>query len=248
MTSCRNTTSPCHSLTRTVALCRRGSLVASAVSSWKCVANSARQRLLLVQMLDRRPGDRQAVEGRGAAPDLVEDDQRAFAGLIEDRGGLHHLDHEGRASAGEIVGRADAREQAVDDADLGPLRRHEAAHLREHDDQRVLAQERRLARHVRAGEQPDSPRARILRRRKIAVVGDERIADRLLDHGVAGALDDEVERTVDLGAHIGCARPRASPAPLETSSTASASAAALIVGAGGDRRGRELARRSRARG
>jgi hypothetical protein len=32
----------------------------------------------LVQVLDRRPGDRQAVEGRGAAADLVEDDQRAL--------------------------------------------------------------------------------------------------------------------------------------------------------------------------
>ena len=30
-----------------------------------------------VQVLDRRPGNRQAVEGRGAAADLVEDDKRA---------------------------------------------------------------------------------------------------------------------------------------------------------------------------
>ena len=39
------------------------------------------------------------------------------------------------------------------------LRRHEAAHLRQHGDQRVLAQEGRFARHVRAGEQPDAARA-----------------------------------------------------------------------------------------
>ena len=39
--------------------------------------------------------------------------------LGEDRGGLDHLDHEGRAAAREIVRRADAAEQAVDDAELG---------------------------------------------------------------------------------------------------------------------------------
>ena len=33
----------------------------------------------LVQMLDRRPGDREPVEGGGAAADLVEDDERALA-------------------------------------------------------------------------------------------------------------------------------------------------------------------------
>ena len=183
--------------------------------------------VLFVQMLDRGPGNRKAVEGRRASPDFVENDQRAFAGLIENGGGFHHLDHEGRASAGEIVGGADAREQAIDNAELGAFRRHEAAHLGQNNDERVLAQERRLARHVRPGEQPDAPRACIRRRRKIAIVGDERIADRLFDHGMAAALDDEVERAVDVRANIG--RSTASVAsPLETSSTASASAAALI--------------------
>ena len=38
----------------------------------------------LVQMFDRRPGDGEPVEGRGAAADLVEDDQGAVARLIED--------------------------------------------------------------------------------------------------------------------------------------------------------------------
>ena len=40
--------------------------------------------IALVQMLDRRPGDGQSVEGGGAAADLVENDQRPHAGLIED--------------------------------------------------------------------------------------------------------------------------------------------------------------------
>ena len=76
--------------------------------------------ICFMQMLDRSPRDRQSVEGRGAAADFIENDQRTFAGLVEDDGGLHHLDHEGRTSAREIIGRADAREQPVDDADPGP--------------------------------------------------------------------------------------------------------------------------------
>ena len=96
--------------------------------------------VFLVQMLDRRPGDREPVEGRGAAADLVEDDERAGARLVEDRRGLDHLDHEGRAAAGKVVGGADAREQPVDDADMRRAGRHEGADLREHDDERVLAQ------------------------------------------------------------------------------------------------------------
>ena len=79
----------------------------------------------LVQVLDRRPGDRKPVEGRGAPPDLVEDDERTRAGLVQDRRGLDHLDHEGRAAAREVIGGADAREQPVDDADMGARRRDE---------------------------------------------------------------------------------------------------------------------------
>ena len=40
--------------------------------------------------------------------------------LVQDRRGLDHLDHEGGAAARQIVGGADAAEQAVDDADLRP--------------------------------------------------------------------------------------------------------------------------------
>src|SRR5262249_24856407 len=37
-----------------------------------------------VQMLDGGPSDGEAVEGRGAAADLIQNDERALAGLIED--------------------------------------------------------------------------------------------------------------------------------------------------------------------
>ena len=157
----------------------------------------------IVQELDRRPGDRQAVEGRGAAADLVEDDERALARLIEDGRRLHHLDHERRAPARQIVGGADAAEQAIDRADGRRARRHVGAHLRQHGDQRVLAQEGRLAGHVGARHQPDAALGRLVeagRRRDLgaaqhAIVLDEgagpRRFQRLLHHGMAPAADLE---------------------------------------------------------
>ena len=81
------------------------------------------------------------------------------------------------------------------------FRRHERAHLREDRDQRVLAQEGRLARHVGPGDQPDAAGLRVFRRRQIAIIGDERRAvarQRLLDHRMAAAFDDETMTVVDV--------------------------------------------------
>lgn len=160
----------------------------------------------LVQMLDRRPGDRQAVEGRGAAADLVEDHQRAVRRLIEDRRRLDHLDHEGRPPAGEIVRSADAREEPVDHADMRGGRGHEGSRLGHDRDQRVLAQEGRLAAHVGPGEEPDRAALLAVRRRKIAAVGDEGIGSLapqgLLHDGVASSVDREHSRAVDRRARI----------------------------------------------
>ncbi len=66
-----------------------------------------------VDVFDRRPGDGQAVIGRGAAAHFVQQDERARRRGVQNRGGLRHLDHEGRAPASKIVGRADASEDAV---------------------------------------------------------------------------------------------------------------------------------------
>ena len=71
------------------------------------------------EVLGDGPGEAQAVEGRGAAADLVEDDEAARRGGVQDVGGLLHLDHEGRLAARDVVGGADAREDAVDDRQLG---------------------------------------------------------------------------------------------------------------------------------
>ena len=104
------------------------------------------------QVLGHRPGDAQPVEGGGAAAHLVEHDQALRGGVVQDVRRLLHLDHEGRLPARDVVGRADAREDAVDQAELGLPGRHERAALRQQRQQRHLPQVGGLAAHVRAGE------------------------------------------------------------------------------------------------
>src|SRR5690606_38029764 len=132
---------------------------------------------------------------RGAAADFVENDEAALAGLSEDRRGLDHFDHEGRAAASEVVGRADAAEQAIDQADGGARGRDEAARLGEQHDQRVLAQESGLAAQVGSADEPQP-----IIGSEEAVVGDEAFAaagQRRFDYRMttgfdlqAGAFDD----------------------------------------------------------
>ena len=66
-----------------------------------------------LQVLDHGPGDGEAVEGGRAAADFVEQDQASRRGQIQDRGDLAHLHQECGAAARQIVGGADAREDAV---------------------------------------------------------------------------------------------------------------------------------------
>src|SRR5439155_5697051 len=72
---------------------------------------------LLVERLDDGPGDGEPVEGRGTPPDLVEEHEAPRRDVVEDRGGLDHLDQERALAAGEVVLGADAREDPVDHAD-----------------------------------------------------------------------------------------------------------------------------------
>ena len=98
--------------------------------------------------------------------------------VVEDVGRLGHLDHERALAAAQLVGRADAGEQAVDHADPRPLRRHEAADLGQHGDQGDLADVRALAGHVRPGDQQD----RAVRRRRGAVSLGTNVARRAGAH------------------------------------------------------------------
>ena len=91
-----------------------------------------------VQMLDRCPGNRQAIESGGSPADFIENDQRPVSGLVENCGRFDHLHHEGRSSAGQVVSSTDTGEQPVDDADMGACRRNETTHLCQHGNQGVL--------------------------------------------------------------------------------------------------------------
>ena len=84
LTRCRNTISSCHSLTSMVTLATRGE--ASGERRQLMVVRREQHARLrdVVQVLDGGPGDREAVEGCRAAPDLVEDDERALRRLVED--------------------------------------------------------------------------------------------------------------------------------------------------------------------
>ena len=147
----------------------------------------------VVEVLGDGPRDREAVVRARAAADLVEDDERAARRATEDVRRLLHLDHEGALAAREVVARADAREHAIDDADLRAARRHERADLREDHGERDLAHERRLAGHVRPGDDPE-PRAvggRVGRRVEHDVVRDEATRrGEPLDDRMARLLED----------------------------------------------------------
>src|SRR4051812_14976124 len=108
---------------------------------------------LVMHRLDDRPRDRKPIVSRGAASDLVEDDEASLGGLREDGRRLDHFYHESRAAAGKIVRGADAAEQAVDYTDGRFSRGDKAAGLREHGDERRLAKEGRLTPHVWTGDQ-----------------------------------------------------------------------------------------------
>ena len=107
--------------------------------------------------------------------------------------------------AGKIVSRADPRKQPVDNADPGAACRHITSDLGQERNQRILAQEGRFARHVRARDQPNLAGLLPGRGREIAIVGDKggSVAfQRLFDDRMPAALDGKVERGIDLGPDV----------------------------------------------
>ena len=97
--------------------------------------------------------------------------------------------------------------------------RHEAAHLRQDRDQRVLAQEGAFARHVGAGQQPQAARS-AARSQSLATKGAA-VRQCRLDHRMAPADDGEGRR---------CRRPSGGIAPV-TASSASAAATSSAASA-----------------
>ena len=100
----------------------------------------------LVQVLDAGPGDRQARRRwpcRGPISSRITSERGVAWFRIAAASTISTMKVE-RPRA-RVVGGADPAEQPVDRADHRARRRHEAADLRQHGDQRVLAQEGGLA-------------------------------------------------------------------------------------------------------
>ena len=104
-----------------------------------------------LDVFHRRPRQRQSVKGGGAAPHLIQQDERARSSGVENDRGLGHLHHKGGAAAGQIVAGPDAGEDAVHRAQARAARRHEATHLRHDHHQRRLPQISALAAHIGPG-------------------------------------------------------------------------------------------------
>src|SRR6266699_558066 len=91
--------------------------------------------------------------------------------------------------------RTDAGEDAIDQTHDRLLGGYEASALRQQHDDRGLAQERRLAGHVRASENDDL----LARRVELEVVGDEcAIGEMALHQRMPAALDGESQASVDV--------------------------------------------------
>src|SRR6266481_9367385 len=88
---------------------------------------------VLLEMFDYGPSDGEAVEGGGAAADLVEEDEACGRGVMEDGGDLAHFDEECGAATGEIIAGTDAREDAVGDGEFRTVSGDERAHLGHED-------------------------------------------------------------------------------------------------------------------
>ncbi len=141
--------------------------------------------VLLGKLARDRPRQREAVERRRPAADLVDQHQAVRRRAEQDRRRFGHLDHERRPSAGQVVGRADARVDRVERPDGRRARRHERAAVREQRDHRGLAHVRRLAAHVRARDDEQPPLGR-----QVEIVGDEGV-DLPLDDRMPPAADRE---------------------------------------------------------
>ncbi len=109
----------------------------------------------IVQMLDDAPRQAQAVERARAAANLIENNQAARRGVVQDVGRLAHLDHEGGLPAREVVARADAGEDAVHQINARVGGGNKRTGVRQQNQQRNLPDVGALAGHVRPGDEAD---------------------------------------------------------------------------------------------
>jgi hypothetical protein len=153
-----------------------------------------------MQILGQRPGNADPVERTGSPPDLIEEDQAAVGGGVDDVGGLMHF-HEERAFArSDVVACADACEDPVHDADRSPLGRYEAADLGQQYDESGHPQVTRLPAHVRSGNDQDLVVGGVDMHvvRSVLLSGGEE----LLDNGMSSCGNIKNGGVVDIGFDI----------------------------------------------
>ena len=146
------------------------------------------------QIFGDRPRNAQTIEGGGAASDFIEHHQAARGGAMENVRGLLHLHHECGLAAHDVVGRPHARVNAIHQGQLRAARRHERSRLCHQADQRRLAQVRRFAAHVRAGQNHELAGVGIERH----VVWHKGAVAPALQHRVAAVGDDQLVGVVNV--------------------------------------------------
>ena len=112
--------------------------------------------------------------------------EAALGGVVDDEGGLVHLDHEGRLTAGEVVGGSNPAKNAVGEADVGGFGGDEGPDLGHQGDEGDLADIGRFAGHVRSGEDDEAGRFGV----EEGVVGNEFLVDHGLFEDRVATVDD----------------------------------------------------------
>mmetsp|Transcript_26384 Transcript_26384/g.88709 ORF Transcript_26384/g.88709 Transcript_26384/m.88709 type:complete len:304 (-) Transcript_26384:970-1881(-) len=106
------------------------------------------------EVFTNRRGDGSPVAGRSPAANLVDADERPRRRAADQLGGLAHLALECGLAGARVVAGADARHNAIKDGEpRACVRGHKRPDVRQHRRHRRRAHERRLAAHVRPGEE-----------------------------------------------------------------------------------------------
>ena len=148
------------------------------------------------QMLGCSPGQRQPIEGAGAAADFVHQYQAAGRGMVQDVRRLRHLHHEGRPAAGQVVRCPDAGEYPVDRADHGLFRRDETADVGHQHDHGGLSHVGRFAAHVGTGNDQHAPF-----RTEFQIVRHEGSIEHAFNHRVPAGRDPDTGNVGQPGPH-----------------------------------------------
>jgi len=131
------------------------------------------------------PGNGQSIIGTGTAPNLIQDQQAARSGMVQDVGCFNHLHHKGGLTGVNFILGADACKNPIDQSDAGRGGRHITANLRHQDNQSHLAQEGGLAAHIRTGNDADN-----FTRFKGGIVWDKTFTGKhLFHHGMTSIAD-----------------------------------------------------------